>query len=426
MHKIIPPSKNLEYYRNSDDKTKFFEINRCIEHGYNLLHLAIMEADNQSFKALLENPDIDVNTLSAYKNSGLDIALEFDNDDFSLELLKHGAQVSAKWQDDNKIFLFYILANRLSDAKAFYERNHDNINWRIYPDISILRLIAKNSDYTYMQAWLYSLANGPIQDLLHDANSWKYLASGSYHHVFIYNFQLPINNFYGYLVYKKLHCNHKEAANERNARKWREINPGIPIIELPNNQGLIMPYLGNTLANDAQVADKIIEIYRRTGNIIMDAPGNFLVFQGQVVCIDMDQSKKRGSFWGDYDALNDANYINYINKNHKSYNITNNIIKNLLYLEHHLSTVDIPLDYLNQNFIAKLTSFREHDVAITLEALQELQSKNTTLRYSSIFSKGKGNGSPTSINALSRASSYESEERELSEYDEYVMSQMEC
>ncbi len=89
----------------------------------------------------------------------------------------------------------------------------------------------------------------------------------------------------------------------RAVRKWRQLNPDLPAWE--GNSGWISPYLGNTPATDEQIAEKLLDIYRRDQIILVDActENNFLRYEDKTVCIDVDLALRSDSpvsdrFWG--------------------------------------------------------------------------------------------------------------------------------
>lgn len=155
-----------------------------------------------------------------------------------------------------------------------------------------------------------------------------------------------------------------EAMNEslRAVRKWNDLNPGLTAY--PIDGGWIAPYLGSTPASDEQIAEKLIEIYQRTRNILLDACGsmNFLVYEHETICVDVDQSMRRGSIASD-NYLNQIGLYQHIkywadySVNHKKPH-TVNVIQTLLYLEQNLDGTQIKDEYLTPSLIAKLHVFR--------------------------------------------------------------------
>lgn len=84
----------------------------------------------------------------------------------------------------------------------------------------------------------------------------------------------------------------------RSVRIWNDINSDIrppayieqTKIEGETVEGWVCPYVEGVQAPDLEIAQKLIEIYNRTGRIIVDAPSsnNFLKTPtGKIVCIDV-------------------------------------------------------------------------------------------------------------------------------------------
>ncbi len=174
-----------------------------------------------------------------------------------------------------------------------------------------------------------------------EQTQWSPLGAGSFNTAQTSNTELTIGGYTGRWVLKKP----KDALeyNEigRAVRKWNLLNPEFPAYQ--TQKGWLVPYLGRIQASDKQIAEKLVEIYQRTGEIIADAcvQHNFLVYQGKVVCVDVDYALRRGSFTSENffhdDALiKDLLYCitNYAD-NHGKPN-TARITQGLLYLEQQL------------------------------------------------------------------------------------------
>lgn len=91
---------------------------------------------------------------------------------------------------------------------------------------------------------------------------------------------------------KSDHCADKP---ERSVRIWNQINPDIsPKAHVQNDpllgKGWVCPFIKGTQSTDSEIAQALIDIYNRTGRIIVDAvsTNNFLTTSdGKVVCIDI-------------------------------------------------------------------------------------------------------------------------------------------
>ena len=89
----------------------------------------------------------------------------------------------------------------------------------------------------------------------------------------------------------------------RSIRIWNEINPNLSppasIQEITINGkkfiGWVCPYVEGVQASDAEISQKLIDIYNKTGRIIVDATAknNFLKTpSGNIVCIDIGMAVK--------------------------------------------------------------------------------------------------------------------------------------
>jgi hypothetical protein len=83
---------------------------------------------------------------------------------------------------------------------------------------------------------------------------------------------------------------------ERSVRIWNEINPALPAkpfevtIKGVLRSGWLCPYIEGRQANDKEITNTLIDIYRRTGRIVVDAIGHKNVLtqsNGRSVCVDI-------------------------------------------------------------------------------------------------------------------------------------------
>ena len=136
------------------------------------------------------------------------------------------------------------------------------------------------------------------------------------------------------------------------------------------------PYLGNTPASDEQIAEKIIDIYRRTRTIVADAAakGNFVLYNGDVVCIDMDHAFRRGSFASNlYMDIDDIDYKYFLRSCSESGKpITVSVIKTLYYLEEQLDTTMLDNKYLSIKIIDILHEYRRNKLSISIDILDAI------------------------------------------------------
>lgn len=182
-----------------------------------------------------------------------------------------------------------------------------------------------------------------IQESL-SAATWNNLGAGSYNQTYISKEHISSDYFTGQWVLKKPTISSDPTENNLNSvdraiRKWNLHNPEYPAITTSEGYWII-PYFGNTPASDQQISEKLIEIYQNTGNIITDACGNknFLMYQGTVICIDVDFSLRRGSFasnpWLEGERL--SNITSYLEGWRHEKPQTTAIIRTLLYLDRRL------------------------------------------------------------------------------------------
>lgn len=220
------------------------------------------------------------------------------------------------------------------------------------------------------------------------SSEWCFLGSGSYHRVLISSEDLTLGGYTGRWVLKTIiDDNQAISQRDRAVRKWNLHNPDFPAFKITfkSKKAWIVPYLGKTPASDEQIANKLIEIYRRTKEIIADAycSNNFLVHQGKVICIDVDFSLRRGSFasesWLDSPRLTDSLLQEYLERPKII-----SVIQVLLYLQEHLAEDEIKEEYITLNLIQKLHLFCIQNEPINAEMLDfllEFSKTNDITRY---------------------------------------------
>lgn len=184
-----------------------------------------------------------------------------------------------------------------------------------------------------------------IQSIIDDKTQWTVLGEGGYNKAYVSTHPFTMGEYTGHWVLKKPTSSSSKSDINRAVRKWNILNPSLPSFK--HNNAWLVPYLGQNPASDKQIAEKLIEIYQNTGEIIGDAcgKGNFLVYQGKVICIDMDFSFCRGSLISD-EYFNDKDNIGLLMKYLGEYSTNQgkpnsvSVIKTLLYLENHLPNYD--------------------------------------------------------------------------------------
>lgn len=116
---------------------------------------------------------------------------------------------------------------------------------------------------------------------------WKKLGEGAFNTAYVNDEET--------LVFKKPQ-NGGDATDtpERAVRIWNEINshikPAAEIHKLESlGRGWTCPYIKGRQATDREISTAVVDIFNRTGRIIIDAaPFNFITTaQGQTVCIDV-------------------------------------------------------------------------------------------------------------------------------------------
>jgi len=216
-----------------------------------------------------------------------------------------------------------------------------------------------------------------LQNII-DRTQWDYLDHGSYNHVSVSRTNITIEGYTGRWVRKKIIDQDELMSNSTRAiRKWNLHNPDYPAFQ--TKEGWLLPYLGNVPASDEQIAEKLVEIYQNTGNVIADACGrnNFLFYQNKVICIDMDLSLRRGSF-----ASEDYLSNNYVNSdNARTYwdacaapekkPKTVAVIETLCYLEQHLPNYN-KKNLITPRLIQLLHIFRLKKIPVTMEIMDIL------------------------------------------------------
>lgn len=145
---------------------------------------------------------------------------------------------------------------------------------------------------------------------------------------------------------------------ERSARLWNLINPNLQppatIVESEHGMGWVCPYIEGEQASDAEISLGLLDIYNKTGRIVVDAtaPKNFLKTpEGDIVCIDigmalrvensdpqsspqrlMDQhSIISEEAWNKYKGA----YVNFFQGQKFAYPQATNTVKALLYIQEH-------------------------------------------------------------------------------------------
>lgn len=221
------------------------------------------------------------------------------------------------------------------------------------------------------------------------ASKWNLLGTGTYNKVYLSADPLTIEGYTSRWVLKiqREHQDEDMSTSERALRKWALLNPEFPAWR--THQGWISPYLGDVAASDEQVATKLIDIYRRTRQIIADAckVRNFLFHEGRVICVDVDLALRRGS------RLTER-FLSGATKNlcgHWEYWAihgmpkTTVVLRTLFYVQQHCSDHVIKDDYISASMFSKVRLFQQRHLALTVQILDilfEITAQNVDLLLS--------------------------------------------
>jgi len=224
-----------------------------------------------------------------------------------------------------------------------------------------------------------------LQNIANNEENWVFLGKGTFHNVYLSKKHHQLGNYNGFIVFKK--SRHEEeplSSIERSIRKWTILNPKYPAVSLEN--GWIAPYLGNEMASDDEIANKLIEIYRDTRIIVADAcvNNNFLKYNGDIVCIDVDYAFKRGSFCSiPYLVDEDIEYedlMDLLGKLKLSMPKTTSVINTLLYLDKHCPPYLIQNKHITPKVIKiiRLLRLEKQPIdMITLDRILKMTEMNT-------------------------------------------------
>ncbi|ASQ46200.1 hypothetical protein [Legionella clemsonensis] len=120
------------------------------------------------------------------------------------------------------------------------------------------------------------------------SKNWDFLGEGSYNTVYV--------SLDKRLVLKIPRTDAKTDTPERAIKLWNAINPHLSpsatLIDTEKGRGWICPFIEGTPASDIEISNALIDIYNRTGRIVIDAivKGNFIKassFNNQVICVDI-------------------------------------------------------------------------------------------------------------------------------------------
>lgn len=193
---------------------------------------------------------------------------------------------------------------------------------------------------------------------------WILLGHGSYN--------MAYRNEDSTLVFKAALNDSPTDVPERSVRLWNLLNPHIkPLAEISKQKingkwvkGWTCPFVRGVQASDKQIREKLLDIFNRTGRIIMDAvaSNNFLQTpSGEIVCIDIGHAlemehrqtaalvglPRKPSFTSleTYVELYDPRESDWLKKNEKDFPKSIRTIKALSFIKIHRP------DITNVNFL---------------------------------------------------------------------------
>ena len=201
-----------------------------------------------------------------------------------------------------------------------------------------------------------------LRVLVNNDAEWSFLGRGSYNTAFLSKRSHTINGYTGFWVLKQAKGRGLYLSSiDRSVRLWNLLNPKYPSLAVEN--GWLAPYLGNQVALDGEVAEKLIEIYRQHRVILLDAyvSSNFLKYKGDVVVIDIDYAVRRGSKSMGICIDNQANYsvlLDTLEKGRASKPKSTSVVHTLLYLDKHALGSVVKKEHITPEMIGLLRIFR--------------------------------------------------------------------
>ena len=225
--------------------------------------------------------------------------------------------------------------------------------------------------------WEHSLSCGKYNKTgsvrLEEAK-WRHLGSGAYNIVSISFDKIRVGNYIGQMVFKKHNYQeHFLSEYNRAVRKWNTLNPTYPAYLV--KKGWVAPYLGNERPTDAEIANKVLAIYKNDRTIIADAyvTDNFRKFNGDIFCIDVDYALRRGSIATERQLRDGTGLMfEYLNKYRSNAPLTILVTSALLWLELSLPPEDIKDEYLSGKALMAIDLLSRRKVKVTKEIMEQL------------------------------------------------------
>ena len=215
-----------------------------------------------------------------------------------------------------------------------------------------------------------------IQEIIEKSSIWDEIGKGSFNRALVSTSPIEIGGLKCQWVRKIPIDTNKFSNSDRAVRKWKKLNPDIRAYK--SLEGWILPYFGHIQAQDQKIADKLIDIYRKTRNIVLDAgiQFNFLEYNGEAQCVDVDYAFERGSPVSDeYDihGVRRAKTIEFLNRMTSIGMVaTASILRTLIYIETDLNREEIKDEYITPTIFLKLRILRHSRVKFTPKLMERL------------------------------------------------------
>jgi len=215
-----------------------------------------------------------------------------------------------------------------------------------------------------------------IQSIIDKSSIWDEIGKGSFNRALVSISPIEIGGLKCQWVRKIPISTNKFSNSDRAVRKWKKLNPDIPAYK--SLEGWILPYFGHIQAQDQKIADKLINIYRKTRNIVFDAgvQFNFLEYNGEAQCVDVDYAFERGSPVSDeYDihGASRAKSLEFLNRITSGGMVaTASVIRTLIKIETDLNWEEIKDEYITPAIFLKLRIIRNSGVKLTPKLIERL------------------------------------------------------
>ena len=215
-----------------------------------------------------------------------------------------------------------------------------------------------------------------IQAIIDTAPTWEKIKDRHFYRALVSKTTLKISKLKCQWV-RKIPISAEDIFNsEINFRKWNKINPKFPAYQ--SLEGYLFPYFEQTQAEDNKIANKVIEIYRETRFIVLDAGEklHFLEHHGETQCAYVDQAYERDSPVNDEQGLHQrtiSKTLKYLDEiTHSGMIATASAIRTLIKIEFDLRREEIKDEYITPEFMAKLHILSMQGVKFTPKLMERL------------------------------------------------------